>query len=81
MSTMPGLEDMGRALLVLGGAIVLLGLVLTLASRIPFLGKLPGDIHIEREKFSCTFPLVTCLLVSFVLTVLANVVLRLLRKQ
>ena len=81
MSTMPGLEDMGRALLVLGGAIVLLGLALTLGSRIHFLGRLPGDIHIERENVSCTFPLVTCLLVSLVLTVLANVVLRLLRKQ
>ena len=78
---MPGLEDMGRALLMLGGALVLLGLVLTLAGRIHFLGKLPGDIRIERDNFSCTFPLVTSLLVSLVLTVLANVVLRLLRKQ
>jgi len=77
---MPGLEDMGRALLLLGGLIALLGLVLTLGSRIGFLGKLQGDIHVQRENFSCTFPLVTSLLVSLVLTVLANVLLRLLRK-
>ncbi|GAI14657.1 unnamed protein product [marine sediment metagenome] len=77
---MPGLEDMGRALLLLGGLIALLGLVLTLGSRIGFLGKLPGDIRVQRENFSCTFPLVTSLLASLVLTVLANVLLRLLRK-
>jgi len=77
---MPGLEDMGRALLLLGGLIALLGLVLTLGSRIGFLGKLSGDIHVQRESFSCAFPLVTSLLVSLVLTVLANVVLRVLSK-
>ena len=77
---MPGLEHMGRALLLLGGLIALLGLVLTLGSRIGFLGKLQGDIRVQRENFSCTFPLVTSLLVSLVLTVLANVLLRLLSK-
>ena len=77
---MPGLENTGRALLVLGGVIVLVGLALILGGKIPFLGRLPGDIHIERENFSCTFPLATSLLVSLILTVLANVVLRLLSK-
>lgn len=77
---MPGLEDVGRSLLIVGGVIVVLGLVLTLSGRIPFLGKLPGDIRIERENFTCAFPLATCLLVSLILTVLANVAVRLLRK-
>ena len=77
---MPGLEDVGRSLLIVGGVIVVLGLVLTLSGRIPFLGKLSGDIRIERENFTCAFPLATCLLVSLILTVLANVAVRLLRK-
>mgnify|MGYP001113423495 CR=1 FL=1 len=80
MRTMSGLQDVGRAILVLGAVMVLLGLVLTLGGRIPFLGKLPGDIHIERKGFSCAFPLATCLLLSLVLTVLVNIALRLLRK-
>ena len=77
---MPGLGDLGRTLLIVGGLIVLLGLALMLGSKIPFLGKLPGDLRIQRENFSCTFPLATCLLVSLVLTVLLNIVLRILHK-
>ena len=77
---MPGLGDLGRTLLIVGGLIVLLGLALMLGNKIPFLGKLPGDLRIQREGFSCTFPLATCLLVSLVLTVLLNIVLRILRK-
>jgi len=81
MVAMPGLADIGRALLVLGGVTLLVGLVLILGSRIGFLGDLPGDIRVERENFSCAFPLATCLLVSLVLTVLANILLRLLKRQ
>jgi len=77
---MPGLGDLGRTLLIVGGLIVLLGLALMLGNKIPFLGKLPGDLRIQRENFSCTFPLVTCLLVSLILSVLLNIVLRILRK-
>jgi hypothetical protein len=77
---MPGLEDLGRMLLILGGVIVLLGLLLMLGGKLPFLGRLPGDIHIQRGNISCTFPLVTSLLLSIILTVIINIVLRLLRK-
>ena len=77
---MPGLGDLGRTLLIVGGLIVLLGFALMLGNKVPFLGKLPGDLRIQCENFSCTFPLATCLLVSLVLTVLLNIVLRILRK-
>lgn len=77
---MPGTENLGRMLLILGGFIALVGLLITLGGKIPFLGKLPGDIRIERERFTCTFPLVTSLLISLILTLLLNVLLRLLRK-
>lgn len=77
---MPGMQDLGRILLIMGGLIVILGLLLTFGGKIPFFGKLPGDISIQRDNFSCTFPLATCLLLSVILTIVINVVLRLLRK-
>jgi hypothetical protein len=77
---MPGLEEIGKALLVLGGVIILLGLVLIFAPRLPLLGRLPGDIVIQRGNFSCYFPIVTFLLLSLLLTIVINVLLRLLGK-
>jgi membrane protein implicated in regulation of membrane protease activity len=73
------MEGLGRALIIVGGLLLLLGLVIVLGGRIPWLGNLPGDIHIQRDNFSFHFPLVTCLLLSVILTVIVNVVLRLLR--
>ena len=75
-----GLENMGKILLILGGVIFAFGLVFLLAGRIPFLGKLPGDIAIEREGFSFHFPLVSSIVVSIVLTILLNLVFWLLRR-
>lgn len=72
--------DLARFLILLGGAILLLGVVLLLAGRIPWLGHLPGDIQFSRGNVSCTFPLATSLLLSLLLTILLNVVLRLWRR-
>jgi hypothetical protein len=63
----------GAVLLVLGGLIWLMG-------KVPFLGNLPGDIRIQRENVSCFFPLTTMIILSILLTVIINIVLRLLRK-
>ncbi len=77
---MPELQDVGKLLLLLGGAILLLGLILTLGGKVPWLGRLPGDIRIERGSFSCFIPIATSLLLSLLLTVLLNVVIRLLNR-
>ncbi len=77
---MPSLQELGRLLLILGGVIAAVGLLLLLGSKIPFLGRLPGDIHIRTDRLSCSFPLATSLLLSILLTVLLNVLLRILRK-
>jgi len=58
----------GWVLLVLGLVIAGVGLVWILAPSLPWLGRLPGDIRIERENFRFYFPLVTCLLLSLVLS-------------
>ena len=59
---------LGKALLFFGLLLVFLGLVLSLGAKIPWLGHLPGDIHIQRERFTFYFPLATCLLLSLILT-------------
>jgi hypothetical protein len=61
-------------LLLFGLLMVLLGVVLLVAGhfsgKVPWLGRLPGDIHIQRGRWTFYFPLATCLIVSVVLTLL-----------
>ena len=68
------MHDLGKMLLGFGALMVLLGLILlvagNLSGKVPWLGRLPGDIHIERGGWSFYFPLATCLIISIVLTVL-----------
>ncbi len=74
---LPGLESVGKLLLVIGGFIVLLGLILVFAPKIPFVGRLPGDIYVEKGNFRFFFPLVTTLIISLILTLVLNIILRL----
>jgi hypothetical protein len=60
---------MQRILIVVGLAILFAGLAWPWLQRLP-LGRLPGDIHIVREGFSFHFPIVTCLLISAVISLL-----------
>ena len=63
-------------LVVVGLLVAAIGAGMLLLPQLPWLGRLPGDIHIERESFSFHFPLVTCLVVSAVLTLLLNLFFR-----
>jgi hypothetical protein len=58
----------GWSLIVIGSLIIGIGLVWLVAPSIPWLGKLPGDIAIERENFQFYFPVMTCILLSIVLS-------------
>jgi hypothetical protein len=71
------LDNLGRILIWMGLGIVLLGVVLLLATRIPGMGHLPGDISIQHDRFSAYIPLGTMILVSVVLTLLLNLIMRL----
>jgi hypothetical protein len=65
------LRELGRALIVFGVALLALGALLTFGPKLPGrLGRLPGDLVIQRENFTFYFPLVTCLLLSLVLSLL-----------
>lgn len=62
---------MGRTLIVVGLAIAAVGVLLVLGDKLPIkLGRLPGDIVIERKNGTFYFPIVTCVLLSLLLTLL-----------
>jgi hypothetical protein len=64
------LRELGRVLLVLGVVLIGVGALLVFGAKLPFrLGRLPGDIVYQGRNSSFYFPIVTCLLLSLVLTV------------
>ncbi|MCC7033729.1 MAG: DUF2905 domain-containing protein [Acidobacteria bacterium] len=63
--------DLGRMLMFAGGAMLVVGALLSFGGKIPWLGRLPGDIVIEREHVRFYFPIVTSILISIVLSLLA----------
>lgn len=70
------LQDAGRVIIILGIVLIVLGSFLWFFGKLPFLGKLPGDILIQRKNFSFYAPVTTTILISvflsIVLTVIAN---------
>ena len=70
------MQEVGRALVVFGVVIAAVGALLLLAGRVPWLGRLPGDIVVRREHFTLYFPIVTSVVVSVVLTLLLNLFFR-----
>lgn len=63
--------SLGRLLIVLGGILVVLGLLLTVGEKLPLrIGRLPGDILVRGKHGAFYFPIVTCVLVSMVLSLL-----------
>ena len=64
------MPELGKFLVILGAVIVILGLLLWTGIGSGFLGKLPGDIRIERGNSAFYFPIVTCIIISIVLSLL-----------
>ena len=64
------MAELGKFLIVAGGLLVGIGVLFLLGGKIPWLGRLPGDIVVQRENFSFYFPLATSILVSVVLSLL-----------
>ena len=63
-----GLGALGKMLVLLGVFIILIGLLLMIGDKIPWVGKLPGDIIIKKEKFTFYFPITTSILISLLPT-------------
>ena len=67
---MLGLGALGKMLILLGVLIFVIGLLLLVGEKIPWVGRLPGDIIIKKEKFTFYFPLTTSIVISIILTLL-----------
>lgn len=67
---MNGIEHIGRFLLFIGVVCCAAGLLLIYSGKIPLLGKLPGDILIQKKNFTFYFPLATSIVLSIILTLI-----------
>ena len=75
------LSSFGKIMLVLGLVLALVGALILLLGRVGLpLGRLPGDIRLQNENASCYIPLGTMILLSLLLTILVNIVIRLLQR-
>jgi hypothetical protein len=70
------MDGIGRLLILAGIMAIAIGVVLLFLPRIPWLGRLPGDIVVQRERVTFYFPIVTSIVVSIVLTILLNLFFR-----
>ncbi len=64
------MAGLGKALVLLGVVIALVGVALIFAHKLPYIGRLPGDIYIKRDSFTFYFPITTSILVSIILSLL-----------
>ncbi len=74
------LGHIAKILIFFGIGITLLGAVLLLLAKIPFFGKLPGDIVIKKENFTFYFPLATSIVASIILSIIATIIFKFISK-
>lgn len=67
---MDNITQVGRLLIILGAILIVVGGLMVLGGKIPFIGRLPGDIIIQRKNFTLYFPIATSIIISIILTVL-----------
>jgi hypothetical protein len=64
--------SIGKMLIIFGVLLILIGVILLVFNKIGFLGKLPGDINVQKKNFEFHFPIVTCIVASVVLSLLLS---------
>ena len=67
------MQGMGKLLVIVGIVFIVMGLAFMFGDRIPYIGKLPGDIFIRKERFSFYFPITTSIIISIILTILFSI--------
>ena len=67
---MPEFNQLGKFLIIAGALILIVGIALIFFDKIPYLGKLPGDIYIKKKNFTFYFPIVTSILLSLIISLL-----------
>lgn len=76
-------ENLGRLFVFMGVGLLVLGLIFVVIGRIPAfdrIGRLPGDIRIEGENFACFAPITSMIILSLILTVILNIMVRLINR-
>jgi hypothetical protein len=64
------MAGLGKSLIILGIIIATFGIIITFAGKVPWLGRLPGDIYIKRENFTFYFPLATSIIISIIISLI-----------
>ncbi|BCB96918.1 hypothetical protein JZK55_18400 [Dissulfurispira thermophila] len=67
---MDGIQHIGKFLIIMGIVIAVIGGLVMLSGKISWLGRLPGDIVIQKKNFTFYFPLATSILISIILTLI-----------
>jgi hypothetical protein len=70
------MQEIGRMIVVIGVLLVVVGVLLIFSDKIPWIGRLPGDIVVRRKNFTFYFPIATCILLSILVTILLRVFFR-----
>ena len=66
----------GKTLIIFGAVLILLGGLFILGGKIPWLGRLPGDICIQKKNFTFFFPLTTSIIISAVFSLIITLVFK-----
>ena len=69
------IQSLGKIILVMGIFLVVFGSLILLSPKIPFIGRLPGDILIKRDNFTFFFPLASSIIISLIITIILNLLL------
>ena len=64
------MQEIGKGIIIFGAILIAVGLILTFFNKIPFLGRLPGDIYVHRKNFTFYFPVTTSILISVLLSLI-----------
>ena len=67
------LNPLGKMLIFFGAILILIGGALLLAGKVPWIGRLPGDIFIQKKNFTFYFPLATSIIISIILTLIFSI--------
>jgi len=76
---MSEISGIGKLLITIGIIIIVAGLIISFMPKIPYLGKLPGDIHIKRKNFTIYFPLTTSIIVSIIASIILTAIFLIIR--
>ena len=70
---MSELNPLGKMLIFFGIILILIGGAILLAGKVPWIGRLPGDIFIQKKNFTFYFPLATSIIISIILTLIFSI--------